>query len=95
MSIFLIWAYHYTSDVQSGVFAQHSFRGIKQVTLIPAVTLTPTTNPVTTPTPGGFNVFDNLQLIRQKDDFLAHRLPFCENRSRFSAASLYYFICQD
>jgi len=36
------------------------------VTLIPAVTLTPTTNPVTTPTtnpvttpkPGGFNVFD-------------------------------------
>ena len=66
MSIFLIWAYHYTRDVQPGLFAQHSFTGVQQVTLIPAVTLTPTTTPVTTPTtnpvttpkPGGFNVFD-------------------------------------
>ena len=58
MSIFLLWAYHYTRDVQPGLFAQHSFTGIQQVTLIPAVTLTQTTNPVTTPKPGGFNVFD-------------------------------------
>ena len=53
-SIFLIWAYHSTSDVQPGQFAFHSTRGFQQVTLIPAATLTPTTNPATTPTRGGF-----------------------------------------
>ena len=53
-TIFILWAYHSTSDVQPGQFAFHSARGFQQVTLIPAATLTPTTNPATTPTRGGF-----------------------------------------
>ena len=43
MPIFLIWAYHSSSDVQFGQFARHSFRGLQQVTLIPAATPTTTT----------------------------------------------------
>jgi len=55
VSIFLIWAYHSTNDVQhGGQFPKHFYRGWRQVTLIPAATLTPTTNPATTPTRGGF-----------------------------------------
>jgi len=54
-SIFLIWAYHSTNDVQTGgQFPIHFYRGWRQVTLIPAATLTPTTNQTTTPTRGGF-----------------------------------------
>ncbi|XP_078343057.1 uncharacterized protein LOC144628816 [Oculina patagonica] len=36
--IFLIWAYHLTSDVQSGqLFQQHTFRGLFQTILIPGI----------------------------------------------------------
>ncbi|XP_073258795.1 uncharacterized protein [Porites lutea] len=48
--IFLIWAYHSTSDVQTGQFMKHSYRGVMQVTFIPA----PTTAAPTTPTPVQF-----------------------------------------
>ena len=52
MPIFLIWAYHDTSDVQPSQFSKHSSKGSQQVTLIPAATPTPTP----TSTPGGCNV---------------------------------------
>lgn len=65
MSIFIIWAYHCSSDVLPGQFLKHSFEGLQQVTLIPAATLTPTTNLATTPTKGGvLNVVDEYNLIR-------------------------------
>ena len=42
--MFLIWAYHSTSDVQTGQFAKHSYPGSREVTFIAAA--------ITTPTPG-------------------------------------------
>lgn len=54
MPIFLIWAYHSTSDVQPGLIFLHSSRGWQKVTLITAVTqITTATAP--TPTSGGLN----------------------------------------
>ena len=50
--MFLIWAYHSTSDVQIGQFAMHTFRGFQQVTLIAAPP---------TQTPGGLT--DHLSLL--------------------------------
>ncbi|CAH3182619.1 unnamed protein product [Porites evermanni] len=54
--IFLIWAYHKTSDVQTGQFMKHSYRGVMQITLIPPPT-----------TPGEFPKFDD-----QKDSIFFH-----------------------
>ena len=53
--IYLIWAYHLTSDVQPGQFVKHTFRGSTLVNVIPAATLTPTARPTTTPSE--FNAF--------------------------------------
>ena len=50
--MFLIWAYHSTSDVQINQFARHTFRGFQQVTLIAAPP---------TQTPGGLT--DHLSLL--------------------------------
>ena len=52
--MFLIWAYHSTSDVQIGQFAMHTLRtrGFQQVTLIAAPP---------TQTPGGLT--DHLSLL--------------------------------
>ena len=39
MPMFIIWAYHSTSDVQPGQFPKHSSPGVREVTLIPGTSV--------------------------------------------------------
>ena len=52
--MYLIWAYHSTSDVQPGQFAKHSYPGFREVTLIAAAT---------TPTPGTLVICSQLEVL--------------------------------
>ena len=49
VQVYIVWAYHSTSDVDSGMFNQHTERGVEgPVTLIPTITSTMAEMPTTT-----------------------------------------------
>ena len=78
MPIYLVWAYHSASDA----LVQHSQRGAKQVTLIPAVTSTMMMMMTTTSIPAigkfchdlvsCYNANKNATLLSRPDSFVSY-----------------------